>query len=35
MYYKKKKALQDIYNFILTTITYQHILYIANKNSVY
>jgi hypothetical protein len=35
MYYRKKEALQNIYNFILTTITRQHILYITNKDSVY
>jgi hypothetical protein len=34
-YRRKKEALQDIHNFILTTIARQHILYIANKDSVY
>jgi hypothetical protein len=35
MYRRKKEALQDIHNFILTTITHQHILYITNKDSIY
>jgi hypothetical protein len=35
MYRRKKEALQNIHNFILTTIARQHILYIANKDSVY